>query len=705
MKRNNFVVFLFFVFSMLLFAQCQNQQLEFDDKLDLSGGWNYEIYFTKAEEFANTLLENAKDNYGPKETPMLLSMLEIKTRQKLSPKDADLGHNDNKADEMRSANGANLSHDFATLRGFYHLSNITGNNKYRDAANAYLKYFLNNCVSPTTGLFAYGKHMYYNVVEDTVVHYRHELGKQIPLLAEMWKLEPEVMHRYTEAIRKYHIYDDAHFFYDRQANYYTGEFEELADRGTWIKHAGLFANIFLANFAQKEKRKYINWARKISVLFSDFSNPQTMLVRDNLLDKEASTCRQNPILAWYLLNTTRFFEDDFIILTALNFIRSFTEYAYNPDDQTFYAELSLADGKPASDERQSIWHGRGLALITARACILAYTKTRDKFFLDRALKYVSYIRNSSPSRTTSPGNIGNAIQFFIDMYQTNKSSVFLNEARKLAQYAIKTYFENGLIKSRPDGVVYSAQTGPGVLFSALVKLYEIEASLDFHWKAPKVINSGVPEIPFEIKMKTPTAVSMDYAFGTDSVQTLTLSKSKKKSISFKIPVDDPEFDGIFYFYFYNPDKSVMSESGEILIDDDLKGPEIQDVEFQKINSTAVDAVIRAEITDPKGVKHVKLKYELGDVTESISPDSVRGSEYVFRISPQKTTGIDSIGFFIEAVDNDNVPAKSTSPKYFFRWKTVKAHLPEQNADNMFLPSSLKAKLGETQANSSGIFFS
>ena len=677
MKMNNHVLCLLLILLMAFSISCQKPQAEFNEELDLSGGWNYEIYLTKATEFANTLLEKGKDNYGPKKTPMFLSLLDIKTGQRASSLASNPTGEDDPGDFGRNVNESNLSCDFTTLSGLFHLSNVTQNPKYRDAANDYLKYFLNHCVSETTGLFGYGEGMYYDVERDTVINFRHELGPSIPLLSEMWKREPGIMHRYTEAIRKYHIYDSKHFFYHRQANYYTGEFADSSAPGTWIRHAGLFANVFMAAFSQTQDRKFLNWSRKISGLPGKQSNPQTALVRDNLLDETASACRQNPLFSWYLLNTTPFFEDEMVLVTAMAFIRAFSEFAYNPADQSFFAELQIADGKPASEERQAIWEDDGPAIISARACILAFNKSQEKFFLDRSLKYATYIRNNPPTRTTPPGNVGNAIQFFLDMYETNKSSVFLNEARKLAQYAIPNYFENGLIKSSPDGGLYSARTLPGELFSALVRLYEIELNLDFHWKAPRVVKTGSSAIPFEIKMKSPTALAMDYSFGTGNVRTMELAFSKKTSTSFEVPIDDPGFDGVFYFYFYNPDKSLMSESGEIAIDDDLVGPEIQNVKIENMNSATASAVVRAYITDPKGVKNAILKYGTGKHAKSITPESADGGEYVFRIA-LPITG-DSLGFFIEAEDNDNIPAKAASPQFFLHQENEKSTVPQAHS--------------------------
>jgi len=671
---------------LILLVQCQQKkQPAFDENLDLSGGWNFEIYRIKAEEFANTLLTHGRDRYGIS-TPLFLAMLDLKTRQKVLQKDPLWERDYDYEDYMRNANGSNLSRDFPTLSGLYHLSNLTGNEAYRKAANDYLSYFLAHCVSPTTGLFAYGEHMSYNVVRDTVEHHRHELEIPIPRLTEMWRLAPDVMQRYTEAIWNYHIYDKETFFYDRHGNYYTGEFDDPGVRGAWIKHAGLFANIFMAAYAQTGQSKYLDWAQKITAIYSERAHPKTGLVTDNLSDASAPNCSQNPLLAWYLLKTSQFADDNFILIAGMNFLRAFTEYAYNPTDQTFYAGLRIADGEPATSDRQAIWESIGPAIITARACVLAYKKSEEKFFLDRALKYATYIRNNAPTGTTPPGNIGNATQFFLDMYEINQASLFLNEARKLAQYAIANYFENGLIKASPDGYVYSAKSGAGELFAALVNLYEIETNLDFHWKAPDGVRTGSKAIPFELQMKTPTAVSIDYTFGTDSLRTLKLTSAKKSNIAFELPLTDPLFDGVCYFYFYNPEKSLMSGSGEIVIDDDLDGPEIENIQFQPTLPTTRPAEISATITDPKGIKKAVVKYRIGSSVQTVLPDTILGSDFHFRIAPPAMIPATPAEFWLEAEDADNFPAKSSSRHFSLQWKLEKKLTPEKHLAEMFYQS-------------------
>ena len=77
---------------------------------------------------------------------------------------------------MAWAQDSNLLWDTDNIRLFYALSRDTGDPRFAQAADDYIAYFLKHCVSRTTGFFAWGEHIAYNVLDDQIHGKRHELA-------------------------------------------------------------------------------------------------------------------------------------------------------------------------------------------------------------------------------------------------------------------------------------------------------------------------------------------------------------------------------------------------------------------------------------------------------------------------------------------------------------------------------------------------
>jgi len=243
---------------------------------DIVGCYNYDAYLAYAQMFADTLLQTALDKYGRVSTPMFLQVLSLKTHKPATKKDdPNWQQRYDAEDYMKAAQGSNLYRDIHTIKALRELTRLTKNPKYAQSADAYLGYFLKHCVSTTTGLFAWGEHMYYDVFLDTVVAHRHEMEIPLPPWEELWRIDSTAVKNEIEAIYKYHIYDKEMFWYDRHGNYYTGQFDEPAVRGTWIKHSGLYTYSFIFLYTKTHNPEYLTWAKKMADVFYAIRDPKT----------------------------------------------------------------------------------------------------------------------------------------------------------------------------------------------------------------------------------------------------------------------------------------------------------------------------------------------------------------------------------------------------------------------------------------------
>ena len=176
---------------------------------------NYLFYVRK---FADTLLERSTDRYGSKQLPMWAGLID--TRDYSVPKGtAEEAERTKGGDgyfdvfDRRAVGGANIYHDFETLKTFEILSSLTGDPKYAKSANDYISAFLHNTQSEHTGLLGWGEHMYYDFYKDEVTvggmddehpDFTHELLPKKPIWEKLWKVSPERTTRAIQGLR-YHF--------------------------------------------------------------------------------------------------------------------------------------------------------------------------------------------------------------------------------------------------------------------------------------------------------------------------------------------------------------------------------------------------------------------------------------------------------------------------------------------------------------------
>ena len=122
-------------------------------------------YLTAVVGCLNTLTKDCTDTYGSEHSPMLCSLVDLKTHR-IPEKAPPLLREQRKHD--RAYPGGNLQHDLFTLLAMYHASKLTGQKRFAQAADAYLEFFLRRCASAGNGLFPYGEHAFWDFRKEAV---------------------------------------------------------------------------------------------------------------------------------------------------------------------------------------------------------------------------------------------------------------------------------------------------------------------------------------------------------------------------------------------------------------------------------------------------------------------------------------------------------------------------------------------------------
>ncbi|MCK5103899.1 MAG: hypothetical protein KAR17_13840, partial [Cyclobacteriaceae bacterium] len=117
-------------------------------------------YLNIVKVYADAMISEGRDFYGAESTPLFASALNRET-MKIGSKE-DFGTIKGVRKNDRSIGGANPLQDSELFEILYSLSEITGNEIYAGEADKSLQYFFTHCQSPTTGLMAWGEHLYWD---------------------------------------------------------------------------------------------------------------------------------------------------------------------------------------------------------------------------------------------------------------------------------------------------------------------------------------------------------------------------------------------------------------------------------------------------------------------------------------------------------------------------------------------------------------
>ena len=168
-----------------------------------------EPYLKAARRFADTIFEHGRDTYGKKKTPLFVDGLHAKTLEPVKWK--------YKGETWILSNFASQQPLLRTLDG---LTALTGDKKYRRAAEDAARYALRNLRAPN-GLMYWGGHLAWDLQKEKSVGQgkgtTHELKTHQPYYRLMWRVDKKAARQLMESIWAGHIIDWARLDYNRHA--------------------------------------------------------------------------------------------------------------------------------------------------------------------------------------------------------------------------------------------------------------------------------------------------------------------------------------------------------------------------------------------------------------------------------------------------------------------------------------------------------
>lgn len=520
-------------------------------------------YAAAARKYVAVLLAHGRDHYGPVHTPMFVKMIDLRTleipqqrtvaewRAEMSTwkEDRDYLMWGKDRSSVLWAQDSNLLWDTENVRLMYALTAESGERQYAAAADDYIRYFLRHCVSRTTGFFAWGEHIAYNVVDDQIHGERHELQHPAPLWPEMWRFDPDAVRNEIEAIYLYHITDKRSMAYDRHANYWNGLPER--DQATIMGYAGVYIDSFAFLYKQTGEAKYMDWARKLLLSFQSKSNSRG-LYPDNWTDRQK---REEP----YQFPTRP--ELAAAMYKAFQITRD-PRWRDDADRYLDACEQSFRTGRAAGNERVFV------AVRSSEAALLAYQFGGRPAHLEMAMRAGEEQLQRPQPHAQMASTLADSINSLRQLYEVTGERRWLDGARKLGDFALQNFVHpSGLIRGtavvdRPD--YYDAIQGSGALAWALYQLGGVKEAvapatpirLLGDTTAPEIADLKFPplafndqRIPVNVRISDPSGIkhaALLYAYGNE------------------VGFEDrqPEIAGDRYTFHINP--AGMAFLGEIL---------------------------------------------------------------------------------------------------------------------------------------------
>ncbi|MGI9430143.1 MAG: hypothetical protein ACR2NM_15895, partial [Bythopirellula sp.] len=168
----------------------------------------------------DTLIEHGRDDYGEIHSPLFMAVLDADTLR--SPSEPLLLDSLVRLEDRlhrRGERGTNPWYDQALFKCFYHMSQLTGDTKYQEAADETISYFFENCykeIDPQhvylNGMPAWGTHVYWDCYRDRPAgdgdgNGPHEILVFRAEWDAMFKQSPEAVRRTIDGIWRYHVVD------------------------------------------------------------------------------------------------------------------------------------------------------------------------------------------------------------------------------------------------------------------------------------------------------------------------------------------------------------------------------------------------------------------------------------------------------------------------------------------------------------------
>lgn len=416
--------------------------------------------------YADAMIEHGRDTYGPQKSGLLLSALDRRTLKPLELRPEPPGgvrRGDRTGLAWRRLTGSNPHLDQNLLRVLYSLSEITGQEGYREVADHEIQWFFQNTQSPVTGLLPWGEHLSWDVMLDRPISsgtdYTHEFARPWVLWDRSFELAPEASKKLVFGLWNHQIANRKTGAFDRHAPYNR---HGPRDGRDFPRHAGFYIHTWAHAYKHTKDETF---PRAIEVVLARFERRRTgpdgvMKSTIGPLDVETAASMVPDPLASRLREFAKV--EDQLILENLRQLygQPDGDLAFEPTWQAGYAAGVTAD-----------WAMFGLA---------RYEQVKKKPFRDVVIAVADAYVDALPDEDVDvwPMSFAHIISAQVAAYRLTNRNVYLEEAGRFARMAVDTFFQDSpLPRASFKTDHYETITGADSLAVSLLEVHAAEHDL------------------------------------------------------------------------------------------------------------------------------------------------------------------------------------------------------------------------------------
>ena len=370
-------------------------------------------YFQLVRTMLDNMVAHGRDRYGTEMSPLFAAVLHQKTLDcpevvpdyPVDPVRLDPGRFANR----RNTGGGDVYHDQLLLKTLADVSTATGDERYRKAAIAALRFALNEAVD-SKGFPAIGGHMYWHFYEDRLMCQgeHHELWNW-PLVWQLWwEADPVAMQHYAALMWQWHVWDKSTGEINRHSDGQKG-YAFSFTAGSIVSQWGFVA-------AQAKPEPYHAWCSQVCEYYWRRRDPATGLFDSSGAERNGVFTTMQATVARDLIVAGRQTGDPSLERIGRAILDGYARYGYDATTERFYSALHL-DGTPVEPrvERDLVtgqegkpvgylavwqphagWHEEPLAM--AQAFAWAAEEIDQQAYLETAQRFGRLIREAWDER-------------------------------------------------------------------------------------------------------------------------------------------------------------------------------------------------------------------------------------------------------------------------------------------------------------------
>ena len=454
---------------------------------------NPEVIINKICNAIDLMIESSKPYKG-----LFPSILHPKTGEMLTEKPPKIP---GQRDGDRAHLGSNLIHDEPLLATMNALAETESKPEYAEAVDQYLAHFAQHCTHTTTGLFPWGEHSFWQLIEERVGCSRNPAGgaaihdhlRQVPLWLwqKLWTFNPACVQSFADGL-DYHWTEGDGLEYIRHANIDTKAHLVRGGRACdFPRHSGFYIFDLAFAYVQDQRPETLQQIQNYTDYWWEKQDARGLLRIESRSPKEderfyeTNAPTQTFSLGVSLVESAALIASllpelaDRMRQYGLVYIDGFLAAPHNLETRAFISLCQCETDRIV--ERMSIWgsvYGAGTACGTGVLCLGGWRLTQNEKLMEYARAVGStYLDEKFPvDRVHGEGfkipasDAGLTLALFADLYDITGESVWLEGGIELAETVLEVYFPETLPYGASGIDWYESQMGVAFLIHGLARV-------------------------------------------------------------------------------------------------------------------------------------------------------------------------------------------------------------------------------------------